>query len=143
MAESTDGRIARAGAAIEALMRTLMGAIYDARQKPPPQPLPALHAADIEQLRKLCEAHHGDAHDALRSFARELHHDWGVILRPLAEPHLPFSSNAVEQALRHWVTSRRINHGTRSPPGSRAFAVLASVVETCRRRGACVWRYLG
>lgn len=143
LAESTDGRIARAGAAIEALMRTLMGAIYEARQKPPPQPLPVLHAADIERLRKRCESHHGDTHDALRSFARELHYDWDVILRPLAEPHLPLSNNAAEQALRHWVISRRISHGTRSPAGSRAFAVLASVVETCRRRGACVWRYLG
>lgn len=143
LAESTDGRVARAGAAIEALMRTLMGAIYDAREKPPPQPLPVLHAADIERLRKLCKSHHGDAHDALRSFARELQYDWDVILRPLAEPHLPLSNNAAEQALRHWVISRRISHGTRSPSGSRAFSVLASVVETCRRRGACVWRYLG
>jgi transposase len=143
LAESTDGRIARAGAAIEALMRTLMGAIYEARQKPPPQPLPVRHAADLERLRTLCAAHHGDAHDALRSFARELHYDWDVIVRPLAEPHLPLSNNAAEQALRHWVISRRISHGTRSPAGTRAFAVLASVVETCRRRGACVWRYLG
>jgi len=143
LAESTDGRIARAGAAIEAPLRTLMAAIYDARQKPPPHPLPVLYAADIERLRQLCEAHRGDAHDALRSFARELHYDWDVILRPLAEPHLPLSNNAAEQALRHWVISRRISHGTRSPAGSRAFAVLASVVETCRRRGACVWRYLG
>jgi hypothetical protein len=143
LAESTDGRIARAGAAIEALMRTLMGAIYAARQKPPPEPLPILYAAELERLRKLCETHRGDAHDALRSFARELHHDWEVILRPLAEPHLPLSNNAAEQALRHWVISRRISHGTRCPAGSRAFAVLASVVETCRLRGACIWRYLG
>ena len=143
LAESTDGRIAQAGAAIEALMRTLMGAIDEARDKPPPQPLPVLHAADIKRLRALCESHHDDAHDALRSFVRELHYDWDVIVRPLAQPHLPLSNNAAERALRHWVISRRISHGTRSPAGTRAFAVLASVVETCSRRGACIWRYLG
>jgi hypothetical protein len=110
--------------------------------KTPPEPLPIRYAAEIERLRKLCEAHHGDAHDALRSFARELHPDWDVIVRPLAEPHRPLSDHAAEQALRHWVISRRIRHGTRCPAGSRAFAVLASVVETCRLRGACIGRYL-
>ncbi|MER2518432.1 MAG: hypothetical protein ABTR92_18905, partial [Candidatus Accumulibacter phosphatis] len=33
--------------------------------------------------------------------------------------------------------------GTRSEEGSRAFALLASVIETCRRRGASAWQYLG
>jgi transposase len=55
--------------------------------------------------------------------------------RPVAEPHLPPSNNAAEQALRHRVISRRISHGTRSSAASRAYAVLASIIETCRRRG--------
>jgi transposase len=76
-----------------------------------------------------------DDHLALRSVVREFLYDWKVILRPLAEPHLPLSNNAAEQALRHWVISRTISHGTRSEEGSRAFAFLASVIETCRRRG--------
>jgi hypothetical protein len=58
-------------------------------------------------------------------------------------PHLPLSNNAAEQALLHWVISRYISHGTGSEEGSRAFAFLASVIETCRRRGASAWRYLG
>jgi len=58
-------------------------------------------------------------------------------------PQLPLSNNAAEQALRHWVISRYISHGTRSEEGSRAFAFLASVIETCRRRGASTWQYLG
>jgi hypothetical protein len=57
-------------------------------------------------------------------------------------PHLPLSNNVAEQALRHWVISRYISHGTRSEAGSRAFAFLASVIETCRRRGASTWQYL-
>lgn len=41
------------------------------------------------------------------------------------------------------MIARLISHGTRSEAGSRAFALLASVIETCRRRGASSWRYLG
>ena len=84
-----------------------------------------------------------DDHSVLRSVVREFLYDWNVILRPVAEPHLPLSNNAAEQALRHWVISRYISHGTRSEEGSRAFAFLASLIETCRRRGASAWQYLG
>jgi transposase len=94
------------------------------------------YAADIERLRHLCEAHRMDDHPALRSVVREFLYDWNVILRPVAEPHLPLSNNAAEQALRHWVIARYLSHGTRSEEGSRAFALLASVIETCRRREA-------
>jgi transposase len=41
------------------------------------------------------------------------------------------------------VIARRISHGTRSELGSRAYALLASVIETCRRRGAIVLDFLG
>jgi hypothetical protein len=41
------------------------------------------------------------------------------------------------------VIARRISHGTRSELGSRAYALLASVIETCRRRGAVVLDFLG
>jgi hypothetical protein len=36
-----------------------------------------------------------------------------------------------------------ISHGARSELGSRAHALLASVIETCRRRGAVVLDFLG
>jgi hypothetical protein len=32
--------------------------------------------------------------------------------------------------------------GTRTPQGTRAFALLASVIETCRKRSASPWSYL-
>jgi hypothetical protein len=79
--------------------------------------LPVRYAADIARLQKWFEAHQMDDHPALRSVVREFLYDWKVILRPLAEPHLPLSNNAAEQALRHWVISRTINHGTRSEAG--------------------------
>jgi len=143
LAESSDGRVSGVGQEMEGILKALMAAIYAARTDPPPQALPERYAADIKRLRHLCEAHQMDDHPALRSVVREFLYDWKVILRPLAEPHLPLSNNAAEQALRHWVISRYISHGTRSEQGSRAFALLASLIETCRRRGASAWQYLG
>ena len=117
--------------------------MYEARATPPLEPLTEHHRGDIERLRQLCESHRRDTHDKLHQVAREYLYDWDVILRPVAEPHLPLSNNAAEQALRHWVISRRISYGTRSRAGSRAYALLASIIETCRRRGASSWQYLG
>ncbi len=128
---------------MEGLMKTLMAAIYAARIDPPPEGLPARYANEIGRLQHLCEAHQMDDHSVLRSVVREFLYDWKVILRPLADPHLPLSNNAAEHALRHGVISRHIRHGTRSEEGSRAFAFLASLIETCRRRGASAWQYLG
>jgi len=135
LAESTDRRVSGVGQEMESLLKTLMAAIYAARTDPPSEGLPERYAAEIKRLRRLCEAHREDGHWVLRSVVREFLYDWSVILRPLAEPHLPLSNNAAEQALRHWVIARYISHGTRSEAGSRAFALLASVIETCRRRG--------
>jgi len=53
-----------------------------------------------------------------------------------------FTNNVAEQSLRHWVIARKISHGTRTPEGSRAFALLASVIDTCRQRGLSPWPYL-
>jgi len=143
LAESSDARVSGVGQEIEGIMKTLMAAIYAARIDPPPEGLPARYANEIGRLRHLCEAHQMDDHSVLRSVVREFLYDWDVILRPVAEPHLPLSNNAAEQALRHWVISRTISHGTRSEEWSRAFAFLASLIETCRRRGASAWQYLG
>ena len=57
-------------------------------------------------------------------------------------PSLPLSNNEAEQILRHWVIDRRLSNGTRSAEGTRSFTLLASVIETCRIRGAPVWDYL-
>ena len=57
-------------------------------------------------------------------------------------PELPLTNNLAERALRHWVIARRISYGTRTPQGSLAFTVLASVIETCRQRGHLPWPYI-
>ena len=47
------------------------------------------------------------------------------------------------RALRHWVILRRISQGTRTEQGSRVFAfLLASVIDTCRKRHLLPWPYL-
>ena len=64
---------------------------------------------------------------------------FGVVLD---HPELPLTNNAAERALRHWVIARRIGMGTRTPQGTRVFALLASVIETCRKRNVSPWPYL-
>jgi hypothetical protein len=60
----------------------------------------------------------------------------------LDHPELPLTNNEAERALRHWVIARRIAMGTRTPQDTRAFALLASVIETGRKRAASPCTYL-
>lgn len=43
---------------------------------------------------------------------------------------------------RSWVIARKISHGTRTAEGSRAYTLLASVIDTCRQRGILPWPYI-
>ncbi len=53
--------------------------------------------------------------------------------------NLPPTNNDAETALRHAVIARRISYGTRTDEGSRAYAAILSIVETCRRRKSVPW----
>jgi len=68
--------------------------------------------------------------------------DWEAIFRVLEFPHLPLTNNEAERALRHWVILRGISFGTRTPEGSGIFAILISIIETCRKRQQSPWLYL-
>ena len=135
LAESTDRQVARAGATMQQLVEDLMEAVFKAREAQGPPPT-VTHAAQIEQLRQLCEQHRDAKHKALRELAREFLYDWDVIVRPLADPRLPLTNNAAERQLRHFVIARRISYGTRTEVGSHSVALLASVIDTCRLRRA-------
>ena len=74
--------------------------------------------------------------------AREFLNDWEAMWVVLKYPWLPLTNNEAERALRHGVIARRVSYGTRTPQGSRAFALLASVIETCRKRQLTPWPYL-
>jgi transposase len=139
LAESSEGRVAVVGSAMLEHFERLKQAIYDARRADPPcQALSCAMTPVTQALRDLCERHRDDRHTALREVAREFALDWAVIMRPLAEPQLPLTNNAAERALRHYVIARRISQGTRTPVTSRGYALLASVIETCRLRSASV-----
>ena len=144
LSESYHTKAADVGLQMLALFTTFQNAIYTARNQPE-QPIGTLtkqHENDIEALKALCIASRDSTHAKLRAFARELLGDWDIILRPIHDPSLPLTNNEAERILRHWVIDRRLSNGTRTAEGTRSFTVLASVIETCRIRGAPLWDYL-
>lgn len=132
------------GAQTLALIESLLAQVYQAREGPDP-PEPDLYVQNREALdafNNLCVDHWYCAHEKTRQLAREFTHDWEAIWAILEYPLLPITNNLAEQALRHWVISRRISFGTRTSQGSKAFSLLASVIETCRKRHVSPWPYL-
>ncbi len=107
-------------------------------------------SCDLEQVqgwvavfRRYCELMQLTAvHEATRNLAGEFLNDWDTIWRVVEHPELPATNNEAERILRHWVIARLLSHGTRTPEGSQAVAVLASIIETCRKRGVDTWLYL-
>src|SRR5512137_150119 len=114
-----------------------MVAIYAAREGPPGAvpDLPRVYAHELDALRQRVAAYRTHRHAKTQALAVEFFNDWDAIFQVLAHPHLPLTNNAAERALRHWVIARLISHGTRTAVGSRAFTLLASVIDTCRQRG--------
>ena len=133
------------GHQVRTTLEDLMVALYAAREGPPADPavaLPQAYAASLNRLRQAALARLSHRHDKTRALAVELLNDWEAIFQVLHHPELPLSNNDAERALRHWVIARRLSHGTRTPVGSRAFTLLASVIDTCRQRGHSPWTYL-
>jgi transposase len=129
--------------ACDALLTEVMAAIYMAREGPSPAgSLAAAYPPRLEELRALCERHRESAHDKTRALAREFLNDWDAVWIVLAHPYFPLTNNEAERALRHWLILRRSSNGTRTEQGSRAWALLASVIETCRKRNQLPWPYL-
>jgi transposase len=123
-------------------LNSLIEAIKNARENPPDKPLSELFTDQLISYRHACEKMQSSTHKKTRALAVEMLNDWDVIFTVLDHPHLPLTNNEAERALRHWVILRRISYGTRTEQGSRIFAILASVIETCRIRQQCPWRYL-
>lgn len=124
-----------------ALLEELMQAVYTARQGLL-EDLPVLFAERLAEFRLLCQQYRDAEHEKTRALARELLNDWDTIWIVLKYPWLPLTNNEAERALRHWVIARRISYGTRTAQGTRAFTLLASVIETCRKRSVSPWSYL-
>ncbi len=129
------------GQATDALLNDLMKAIYQAREGPP-RDLMAQFQDRLDAFARLCEQHRDSAHEKTGALAREFLNDREAIRIVVAHPHLPLTNNEAERALRHWVIARRISQGTRTEQGSRVVALLASVIDTCRKRNILPWPYL-
>jgi transposase len=133
----------RFGTRVLNVIETIIEGVYAARGGAPPAPdLRAHYAPVLDQLFAACRRMADSGHEPTRKLARELLNDWDTFWVVLDYPEFPLTNNEAERALRHWVIARRIGMGTRTPQGSRAFALLASVIETCRKRSASPWTYL-
>ena len=141
LAESYHREVRAFGRQVLDTLTTLMAAVYAARDGPPTA-LPTASAPLLANLRAACERHQGHDHAKTHALAVELLNDWDAIFQVLHHPELPLTNNDAERALRHWVIARKISHGTRTATGSRVFALLASVIDTCRQRGHSPWSYL-
>jgi len=141
LAESCHPEAAAFGKQVRKTVTEFIKGVYQARGDPTLN-LVEKYQMDLAKLRALCEQHRDHPQEKTRQLARELLNDWQAIWRVLANPALPIANNVAEQSLRHWVIARKISHGTRTPEGSRAFALLASVIDTCRQRGLSPWPYI-
>lgn len=96
----------------------------------------------IARLKKACLLNQDADIDKARALAREILNDWDAVIAFVKNPQLPPTNNEAERALRHAVISRRISNGTRTDEGSRGYAALLSVIETCRKRLNKPWKFI-
>ena len=89
--------------------------------------LPMLNALLAECLRQA-----NSPHEKTRALARELLNDWDTFWVVLDHPELPLTNNeaSVPCAI---GSSPGASVWVPAPRGTRVFALLASVIETCRR----------
>lgn len=64
------------------------------------------------------------------------------LLRVLDHPEVPLHNNGSEQAIREYVTRRKISGGTRSEAGRQSRDTFTSLKQTCRKLGVSFWQYL-
>ena len=124
------------GQQVLAILNELINAVYQARIGPDggTVSIAGHHQELLIKLKKICEAMAASSHAKTRELGQEFLNDWETIFRVLDYPAWPLTNNEAERALRHWVILRKISQGTRSPQGSRALALFASVFTTCRLR---------
>ena len=57
------------------------------------------------------------------------------LLRFINHAEVEFHNNRAERAIRAAVIFRKISFGNRTPEGAQNYAILCSVLETCRLKG--------
>lgn len=141
LAASSHPEAAEFGEKLLEQLKIFVKAIYAARGDPE-EDLVERFSDELSQLKALCEQNRDAPQVKVKQLARELIHDWETIWNVLKHPELPMTNNVAERCLRHWVISRKISYGTRNAQGSRAYTLLASVIDTCRQRGVSPWPYI-
>lgn len=141
LAETYTPHVQGYGRTILEILDTLKQGVYNAREGPPSD-LVKTFTADLSRLKALCIKMSNSKNEKARKLGVEFLNDWDAIFRVLEHPHLPLTNNLAERILRHWVILRRITQGTRTTQGSRALAIMASIIESCRLRNASPLRYL-
>jgi IS1 family transposase len=136
LVDSNHQRVAQVGRQFQQHFDGLMQAVYAARQAKAQQQSPAPYEEQVEAFKRFCEEYRDTSLPKVGELAREFLYDWDTIMRTLTEPHLPLTNNHAERIVRHHVQARHITSGTRCMTGTRAYAWLASVIDTCRLRGA-------
>ncbi len=135
LAQAVDAEAQQLGQWLLDEMRELIHTIATTHQDDPEEPI-------TWRLHLLALIGAGSEHPRLKALARELLNDWDAVVAFVFNPHLPVTNNEAERALRHAVITRRISHGTRSREGSKAYAALLSVIETCRLRDLKPWTFM-
>lgn len=130
LAEGFDYDAARFGAWLERELRGLIHAVAENAKA-------ASLTPTLARRKRACRLNEDAA--AAKAPAREILNDWEAITAFVTNPDLPPTNNAADRALRHAVIARRISFGTTTNEGSRAYAAILSVVETCRRRKLDPW----
>eukprot|EP01033_Poteriospumella_lacustris_P018870 gene18870-13607_t len=118
-------------------MRTLIHTVAEngASDAGAPRPVNPI----LARMKRACLLNKDADGEKARALAREILNDWNAITAFVHDPALPPTNNDAETALRHAVIARRISHGTRTDEGSRAYAAILSIIETCRRRKLDPW----
>ncbi len=81
-------------------------------------------------------------YEALDAALRRLATHQAELLRVLDHPEVPLHNNGSEQAIREYVTRRKISGGTRSEAGRQSRDTFTSLKQTCRKLGISFWQYL-
>jgi len=79
---------------------------------------------------------------ALDAVLQRLGSHQAQLLRVLEYPEVPVHNNGSEQAIREYVTRRKISGGTRSEAGRNSRDTFTSLKQTCRKVGISFWQYL-
>lgn len=141
LSESLDKEAKAFGEKVLEIIKILQNSVYRAREGPC-NDIMKENDRFLLELKYLCLKHSDSSHEKTGALAREFLYDWEAIFVVVSHPDLPLTNNEAERMLRHWVIARRLSHGTRTPEGSMSFTLLASVIETCRKRKANPWIYL-